>query len=977
MGDVQVPRILTLRCRYCNKAISLLRRINDAEYCSDSHRFADAEEQQLAMRRLAETQPAMQRTQRMAAARTSQRGGGGQTAVVEPVSVSTVSMTFAGEALPFLPPPSAAGSRLFPCPDALACAPTVFFRDREHTFQSGMPLVSRLAQLPIGTASPAKLAAAVVGQLAQFRIVFPRELSSKPSQRGKWDSSRTDRLSVLVVPPLPSPRPTGKEPTIIPAISLRWMNGPKVRREHELPAESALLNIPNSAIKAAGSASHKSNELPLLGEAKVSLPRAHLSTLAAETPAPVDDSAEDLWAILGDTPLTPSLPTAPYTTIFPISAAFGGLLNSKNACSVSFPGAPAAIPCLLAGPRPVHPPIASALCRVEAPHSPCNAPSATALAIVPLPTSMVAVAGHRCPERKALPAPRNLSSSSTVLPVPRPILAAGDTAARWSGDWETTALSPGIRPLPALHEHYGLRSAIGLAVPPLTPSCAVPSALHYQTWLPAETTLAKPGACLAAITGQPALAPQVAHIPCPDPVQLPHVTESLQTLQTVLRVRLPRRSVAPASRFGASYNGDKCIPLHPPALAATLWRPDIVAGPGLCPAPILPSPAKSNSSRGLRRLPIRLFQVPGAKPMARPLGGKPLSYPMGLWASRPLIRSPFIDFDDGKHRPKHLSPQQLGRELRERFSQQGLRAFWTKFTYLPSDLKWIAMVVPLIVGIWALARPSSTGSEATPQQVAHQVEPAAELPEFESKAAVAAVTSARPANPRTPTAEKNSRPAKLAPAPDTTAWGAFTARIASRASVDFEEDFHNGLSLWDGKGEWARSWSYDRAGTVRPGQMAIYQPSVGLRDYVFEMKAAIDRRSIQWIVRASNPQNYHFARLNVTPGAPLTKLELERWTVVNGRAGRVTRLPLPHASANQTLYAIRVETRGDSVTTYLQDQVIDTFNDARLQDGGVGLLGTGDDRPRIYGIRVFYQNDFLGKLCSFLAPPPITSQGSE
>jgi hypothetical protein len=159
--------------------------------------------------------------------------------------------------------------------------------------------------------------------------------------------------------------------------------------------------------------------------------------------------------------------------------------------------------------------------------------------------------------------------------------------------------------------------------------------------------------------------------------------------------------------------------------------------------------------------------------------------------------------------------------------------------------------------------------------------------------------------------------------------------------------------------------------------MAVYQPTLNLRDYVMEMKASIEHRSIQWLVRASGPNNYHYFRLNVTPGAPLTRLELERWTVINGRMGRVTRLPLPHGGANQTLYSIRSEVQGDSITTYLQDQVIDTFNDPRLQEGGVGLVGSGDDRPRIYGIRVYHQNDFLGKLCSFFAPPPINNQGSD
>ncbi len=213
------------------------------------------------------------------------------------------------------------------------------------------------------------------------------------------------------------------------------------------------------------------------------------------------------------------------------------------------------------------------------------------------------------------------------------------------------------------------------------------------------------------------------------------------------------------------------------------------------------------------------------------------------------------------------------------------------------------------------------------------------------------------------------------PAPG--AWDVFRARLASRASVHFVEDFRSGLSQWEGRGDWARSWSYDRSGTVRPGQLALFLPTIGLRDYVMEINASIDRRSIQWAVRATDPHNYHMARLNVTPGASLTYLELERWSVIKGRTGRVTRLPLPHGAANQSLYSIRVEARGDSITTYLNEQVIDTYSDSRLPAGGVGLVAAGEDRPRIYGLRISHQNDFLGKLCSFLAPPPIVPQGSD
>ncbi len=367
--------------------------------------------------------------------------------------------------------------------------------------------------------------------------------------------------------------------------------------------------------------------------------------------------------------------------------------------------------------------------------------------------------------------------------------------------------------------------------------------------------------------------------------------------------------------------------------------------------------------------------------MARPSGKKPMIMGMGIWASRPAIRPIALRYDDGKPRNKQTGSPLFGRDLLQRFSKDGLAKAWGKASRLPSDLKWIAMVVPLILGIWVLARPTAAEPGGAPVAV-RQEEPAAAVPAAaeekpEERAAITPVPAPAMAKASKSGGNSQTQPAKtLAPAQQG-AWDLFTARIASRASVDLVEDFRNGLSAWEGRGEWARSWSYDRTGTVRPGQMALFQPTVNLRDYVLEMKAAVERRSIQWVVRASNPQNYHFSRLNVTPGVPLTKLELERWTVVNGRMGRVTRLPLPHGGANQTLYSIRVEVKGDSVSTYLQDQVIDTFSDPRLQEGGIGLIGAGDDRPRIYGIHVYHQNDFLGKLCSFLAPQPINSQGSE
>ncbi|OYW12366.1 MAG: hypothetical protein B7X34_01960, partial [Acidobacteriia bacterium 12-62-4] len=206
--------------------------------------------------------------------------------------------------------------------------------------------------------------------------------------------------------------------------------------------------------------------------------------------------------------------------------------------------------------------------------------------------------------------------------------------------------------------------------------------------------------------------------------------------------------------------------------------------------------------------------------------------------------------------------------------------------------------------------------------------------------------------------------------------GGFEERIASRSSIHLEEDFSAGLGLWEGEGNWARSWYYDKSGVVRPGRMAIYQPSIPMEDYQLLLTAAVERRSISWMVRASNLRNYIAARLNVSGSGPNQRLSFERWTVKDGRVTRRQILPLATTLGTATTARLRMDVVGNTFTTMLQDQVIDVFTDSSHATGGVGLFSSDADQPRIYRLELTHQHDFFGKLCSFLAPHPITKAGT-
>src|SRR3984957_14892698 len=54
-------------------------------------------------------------------------------------------------------------------------------------------------------------------------------------------------------------------------------------------------------------------------------------------------------------------------------------------------------------------------------------------------------------------------------------------------------------------------------------------------------------------------------------------------------------------------------------------------------------------------------------------------------------------------------------------------------------------------------------------------------------------------------------------------WKNVNQTISDRAAVAFADDFRAGLDAWESRSNLTRSWSYDAAGFVRPGPLAIFK----------------------------------------------------------------------------------------------------------------------------------------------------------
>lgn len=953
-----------MRCRYCNKSISLLRRMNDAQFCTDAHRQAFGEEQQLALQRLTDTPHPMQKTQRMPVA----------TPQAQVVVQTDAIMTLSGELYPDGPSPIPGPRIEIPAAPIIGGA-LVLFRDREHDFRPAFRSAERQFHLPAQPKTASLHKAVVAGQSSSLRVALPRSFAI-PSRRtaGLAPVSRLESVPAPAPAATAPPRCARPNSALAVDVSFTRLHRPEQRRPRQLRPVSRPNQIELGASDASCGRASAAKRLPDqafgIPAAKICYPIASglAVTLAAALPEEFVD--EKIWTCLESRPLESLANATQYTNVKAVRAPAGAPATLASPESVAFSpepatatAAPAFAPASLASAAKLQP--------VEHPELRGGTTAQRRIAkLLATPPSRI------IPTRRNRFADHEVSAETAILPLAAPGAASGWDAAGRNTDWTPSGVLPAV-PTRAISKGTGaLDSAaiVAVPVPPPAGRVTAPDGAKQRA-LPVTVKESTPTTRLRVLGDGLAVSGAVPFTLRPDPVTGERTIYRPGSLQTDLRLRLPRH----APKSIRSYGTADCVPIAPPENVVLKWPLPVADPLILAPGTVLPGPGTPSRQLSLRRLPARLYRVPGAQPMARPCSKKPLMNSFGAWGGVPSIRPSGLIADDGKRRKTPKLTKQFGRELYERVTNGGVQELWRKASLLPSDLKWITMVVPLIIGIWVLARPS-TAEPVVPQPVAARPSipgPVVEEPVKRVDLATVQPVPVPPVEEPEPVPPAKSRPAKPVALNEPTAWDAFTARIASRASVDLNEDFRNGLSAWDGRGEWARSWSYDRAGTVRPGHMAIFQPSVGLKDYVFEMKASIERHSIQWMVRAANMQNYHFFRLNVSPGAPLTRLELERWTVINGRVSKFARLPLPHGGANQTLYSIRAEVHGDSITTYLQDQVIDTFNDPRLQDGGIGLVGGPDDRPRIYGLRVTHQNDFFGKLCSFLAPQPIHTQGSD
>jgi hypothetical protein len=159
-----------------------------------------------------------------------------------------------------------------------------------------------------------------------------------------------------------------------------------------------------------------------------------------------------------------------------------------------------------------------------------------------------------------------------------------------------------------------------------------------------------------------------------------------------------------------------------------------------------------------------------------------------------------------------------------------------------------------------------------------------------------------------------------------------------------------GTVLSSGDAGWLADWAPDPPASKRQRHLDVMRASQSLSDYRMEIEGQIERKAMGWVFRASNPKNFYVSKIEIVkPGLEPT-IQISRFAVIDGVEQARQQVPITSVKVRpDTIYKVRFEAMGDHFTTWILDQKVDEWTDARIKSGGVGLYREGDESLSLKG----------------------------
>jgi hypothetical protein len=202
--------------------------------------------------------------------------------------------------------------------------------------------------------------------------------------------------------------------------------------------------------------------------------------------------------------------------------------------------------------------------------------------------------------------------------------------------------------------------------------------------------------------------------------------------------------------------------------------------------------------------------------------------------------------------------------------------------------------------------------------------------------------------------------------------------IADRAATEVTDNFTSGMEAWGaGTKTWAAGWQHSAAGYVKTGEMALFQPSLHYTDYHMEFYGQIEEKSMGWVVRAQDKQNYYAMKFKVIEPGLRPIIAMVHYQVVNGKRGHTQQTPLSVMVHNNQPYHVSVDVRGNHFVAAIEGEPVDSWTDDAPKKGGVGFFSETGERARLYWMKIARNQDWLGRFCAYLSDSSNGQQTAE
>lgn len=188
----------------------------------------------------------------------------------------------------------------------------------------------------------------------------------------------------------------------------------------------------------------------------------------------------------------------------------------------------------------------------------------------------------------------------------------------------------------------------------------------------------------------------------------------------------------------------------------------------------------------------------------------------------------------------------------------------------------------------------------------------------------------------------------------------------SASGLVLEDRFQSGLRNWlPAPGSGLAGWRLEN-GLIRPGGLRIWNGSRNLGDYSFQFEGRVESKSIGWVVRAPNHNNYYAAKLSIPERGSSSRPEIVRFSVIQGQESRRQHFPIPVSLDKDQFYSYEIKAVGDRILTIVGGRVVDQWRDTRFRTGGVGFFSERGDKSSIRWAKLQEGESIADKLRGYL-----------